>query len=79
MSGLNNDKKRLMEKINTIETMLLKEKSQDEEDNKKKIIEEFLKIKNPDKIMMSNLIKRIEIDKNKNVKIYFNFNIKGEN
>ena len=79
MSGLNNDKKRLIEKTDTIETMLLKEKSQDEEDNKKKIIEEFLKIKNPDKIMMSNLIKRIEIDKNKNVKIYFNFNIKGEN
>ena len=77
-SGLDNDKKRFMEKIEDIETMLLKNKNINEDnENQKKIIEKFLNLKNPDKIMMSELIKRIEIDKKKNVKIYFNFNIKG--
>ena len=47
-----------------------------DETKRKKVINNFLQMKNPTKQMMQDLINKITIDKNKNVKIYYNFNIK---
>ena len=44
-----------------------------EEQELDKLIEEFLKFEKPDKIFLYRLINKIEIDKDKNVYIYFNF------
>lgn len=56
--------------------MIFNNKAKEHDDNYKKIvIDKFMNLETPDKELMSELIKRIEIDKNKNVKIYFNFNI----
>ena len=75
-SGLDNDKKRYLEKVQDIEVMLLNNKNKSEDDSyKKMLIDKFIHLEKPDKELMSELIKRIEIDENKNVKIYFNFNI----
>ena len=58
--------------------MILNNKAKkNDDDYKKTIIDKFMNLKNPDKELMSELIKRIEIDEKKNVKIYFNFNING--
>lgn len=54
------------EKINT-KYKTKEEKELDE------LIENFLKFEKPDKIYLYRLINKIEIDKNKNVYIYFNF------
>lgn len=43
-----------------------------------KMIKDFLKVRNPTKQMLELLINKITIDENKNVRIYFNFNINGE-
>ena len=40
-----------------------------------KIIDQYLSLKKMNKVFFSNLIDRIEIDKNKNVDIYFRFHI----
>lgn len=45
---------------------------------KDRIINNFLKVKNPDKPLLRDLIHKITIDKDKKVKIYFNFNINGD-
>lgn len=75
--GLDTDRKRYQEKVQDIKTMLLNNQVKENNKNyKKTIIDEFMQLKNPDKELMSELIKRIEIDEKKNVKIYFNFNIK---
>ncbi len=77
-TGLDNDRIRYQEKVKDLEVMLTNNKAKNEDDNRKqKVIDKFLKLENPDKQLISELIKRIEIDKNKNVKIYFNFNING--
>ena len=44
----------------------------------KKMITNFLKVKNPTKQMFRDLISKITIDKDKKVKIYFKFNLNGE-
>ena len=44
----------------------------------KKMINNFLKVKNPTKQMFKDLISKITIDKDKKVKIYFKFNLNGE-
>lgn len=54
------------EKINT-ENKAKEEKELDE------LIEKFLKLEQIDKIYLYRLINKIEIDKDKNVYIYFNF------
>ena len=41
-------------------------------------INEFLSFKNPNKQILLDLIKKIEIMENKQVKVYLNFNIKEE-
>ena len=41
-------------------------------------INEFLSLKNPSKQILLDLIKKIEIMENKQIKIYLNFNIKKE-
>ena len=43
-----------------------------------KSFETFLKMKNPNKQIIKDTINKITIDKNKKVKIYFNFNLNGE-
>ena len=59
--------------------MLSDDKSDiNDEKTKKKIINNFLKVKNPDSNLLREIIKKITIDKNKKVRIYFNFNINGE-
>ena len=77
-NGLDTDRKRYQEKVQDIEIMILNNKAKkNDDDYKKTIIDKFMNLKNPDKELMSELIKRIEIDEKKNVKIYFNFNING--
>lgn len=44
---------------------------------KKKIINDFLTLKHPNKQMLQDLINKITIDKDKNVRIYYNFNLEG--
>ena len=41
-------------------------------------INEFLSLRNPNKQILLDLIKKIEIMENKQVKVYLNFNIKEE-
>lgn len=75
--GLDEEKQKVRKKIEDIEVMLGKiKKSSQDNAQKEKAIQEFLKLKKPNKIIMQKLIKRIEIDELKNVKIYFNFNLK---
>ena len=63
----------LEQKINqTEEKVSIKDKSKEEKELDK-LIEEFLKLEKIDKIYLYRLINKIEIDKNKNVYIYFNF------
>ena len=76
--ALDTDRQRHQEKIQDIETMLFNNKAKENDANyKKAVIDKFIYLKNPDKEFMRELIKKIEIDQKKNVKIYFNFNIKG--
>ena len=41
------------------------------------MINDFLKLENPTKNILSEIISKITIDKNKKVRIYFNFDING--
>ena len=77
-NGLDIDRKKYQENVQDIEILILNNKEKKDDNNyKKTVIEKFMNLKNPDKELMSELIKRIEIDEKKNVKIYFNFNING--
>ena len=70
---MNEQKKELEQKINqTEEKVSIKDKSKEEKELDK-LIEEFLKLEKIDKIYLYRLINKIEIDKDKNVYIYFNF------
>ena len=74
---LENDKDILNNKINEIEEII--EKNQQEAENQQLMfdkINEFLSLKNPSKTILLDLIKKIEIMENKQVKVYLNFNIK---
>lgn len=76
---LSNEKKSIESKINDLNKMLSSDKENlKDEKTKKKIINNFLKVKNPSKLQLKELINKITIDKDKNVKIYFNFNINGD-
>lgn len=75
-------KKELEQKISQAELKLETKKSTKEEKELDELIENFLKFNNPDKIFLYRLINKIEIDKDKNVYIYFNFsklNLMAEN
>ena len=68
-----NQKKELEQKlIGTEEKINTKNKTKEEKELDE-LIENFLKFNNPDKIFLYRLINKIEIDKDKNVYIYFNF------
>lgn len=77
--SLEKDRKEILNKISELEIMagntkvdVLSEKS------RQKMINDFLKMKNPNKQIIKDTINKITIDKNKKVKIYFNFNLNGE-
>ena len=70
---LNEQKKEIEEKLNQTEE---KGRFKNIERNQKELdelIENFLKLEKIDKIYLYRLINKIEIDKEKNIYIYFNF------
>ena len=77
---INLEKIKLTEQKKELEEKLIKTNNQIETKNEAKeeneldlLIEEFLNLKNIKKIYLYRLINKIEIDKDKNVYIYFNF------
>ena len=70
---LNEQKKELEQKISQEELKLETKKATKEEKELDNLIEEFLKLEKIDKIYLYRLINKIEIDKDKNIYIYFNF------
>ena len=70
---LTEQKKELEQKINQAELKLETKKATKEEKELDNLIEEFLKLEKIDKIYLYRLINKIEIDKDKNIYIYFNF------
>jgi len=77
---IENDKNMLLTKISEIEEMIGKNKKEAEEQkNIDKIIEKFLSLENPGKQILMELIKKIEIMENKQVKVYLNFNLNKVN
>ncbi len=70
---LNEQKKELEQKINQAELRLETKNTTKEEKELDNLIEEFLKLEKIDKIYLYRLINKIEIDKDKNIYIYFNF------
>ena len=70
---LNEQKKELEQKINQTEEKVDNKNRAKEEKELDELIENFLKLDKIDKIYLYRLINRIEIDKEKNIYIYFNF------
>ena len=70
---LTEQKKELEQKINQAELRLETKNTTKEEKELDNLIEEFLKLEKIDKIYLYRLINKIEIDKDKNIYIYFNF------
>ena len=70
---LNEQKKELEEKLGQTEEKMNNKNKAKEEKELDKLIENFLKLEKIDKIYLYRLINKIEIDKDKNVYIYFNF------
>ena len=72
------ERETLIKKIEDLKIMLNNSKTNiTDEKTKMKMINNFLKVKNPNKQMMKELIKKITIDKNKKVKIYLTFSVNG--
>ncbi len=81
-TNLSKQKKELEQKFNKSEQNFNKKDNTKEEKELDKLIENFLKLEQIDKIYLYRLINKIEIDKDKNVYIYFNFsklNLMAEN
>ena len=79
---LTEQKKELEQKINQAELRLETKNTTKEEKELDNLIEEFLELEKIDKIYLYRLINKIEIDKDKNIYIYFNFsklNLMAEN
>ena len=72
-TNLMKQKKELEQKLITTEDKLQIKNRTKEKKELDKLIEEFLKLEKIDKIYLYRLINKIEIDKDKNVYIYFNF------
>ena len=70
---LNEQKKELDQKLSQTEEKVDNKNKAKEEKELDKLIEDFLKLEKIDKIYLYRLINKIEIDKDKNVYIYFNF------
>ena len=66
-------KKELEQKLIGLDNKIESKNYTKEEKELDELIEEFLKLEKIDKIYLYRLINKIEIDKNKNVYIYFNF------
>lgn len=70
---LNEQKQELEQKLIGVEDRIENKKQKEEEKELDKLIEDFLKFEKIDKIYLYRLINKIEIDKDKNIYIYFNF------
>ena len=70
---LNEQKKELDEKLSQTEEKVDNKNKAKEEKELDELIEDFLKLEKIDKIYLYRLINKIEIDKDKNIYIYFNF------
>ena len=70
---LNEQKKELDQKLSQTEEKMNNKNKVKEEKQLDKLIEDFLKLEKIDKIYLYRLINKIEIDKDKNIYIYFNF------
>ena len=70
---LNDQKKELEEKLSQTEEKMDNKNKVKEEKELEELIENFLKLEKIDKIYLYRLINKIEIDKDKNIYIYFNF------
>lgn len=70
---LNNQKQELEQKLIVTEEKLQKKIYTKKEKELNKLIENFLKFEKIDKIFLYRMINKIEIDKDKNIYIYFNF------
>ena len=69
---LNEQKKELEQKLSQTEEKVDNKNRAKEEKELDKLIEDFLKLEKIDKIYLYRLINKIEIDKEKNIYIYFN-------
>lgn len=69
---LNIKKSELMDNFQTLQTQQL-DKNKNNDDKMNNLINEFLEMKEMDKSYLYRLIDKIEIDKDKNVFITFNF------
>lgn len=76
---LNEQKKELEQKIIETEDKLQTKSKNKERKKLDELIEKFLKFEKFDKIYLYRLINKIEIDKDKNVYIYFNFSNPANN
>ena len=70
---LNEQKQELDQKLIGTEDKIESKIHTKEEKEVDELIENFLKFENPDKMFLYRLINKIEIDKDKNIYIYFNF------
>ena len=70
---LNDQKQELEQKIIGTEDKIENKNHTKEEKELDELIENFLKFEKPDKMFLYRLINKIEIDKDKNIYIYFNF------
>ncbi len=70
---LNEHKKELEQKLSQTEEKMDNKNKIKEEKELEELIEDFLKLEKIDKIYLYRLINKIEIDKDKNIYIYFNF------
>ena len=74
------DRKENQEKIEYLEISISESKNLfNDEKAKMKIINEFLKVKQPNKQMIRTLINKVEISEDKSIKIFFNFNVNEAN
>ena len=70
---LNEKKQELEQKLIGVEDKIENKKQKEDEKELDKLIEDFLKFEKIGKIYLYRLINKIEIDKDKNIYIYFNF------
>lgn len=70
---LNEQRQELEQKLIITEDKIETKNHTKEEKELDELIENFLKFENPDKMFLYRLINKIEIDKDKNIYIYFNF------
>ena len=72
-TNLAKQKEELEQKLNKSEQNFNKKDNSKDEKELNELIEEFLKLEKVDKIYLYRLINKIEINKDKNIYIYFNF------